>query len=207
MSEHSKIAGHLTREFSNNTLLQQLVGAHNANLARLEQRLGFLPGDMREKVDPYLRPLYDALHEMMPGEQVQKFLLSGEIEVAPLAFMRGRTLSNAFIILDEAQNSTTEQMKMFLTRLGFNSKTVITGDITQVDLPASRHSGLIGVQSILKGVPGVSFVYFDEHDVVRHRLVSAIIRAYGEAEARSAARAAGALPANAPDDEATAGPV
>jgi phosphate starvation-inducible PhoH-like protein len=163
------------------------------------ERLGFLPGDLYEKVHPYLRPLYDALYDMLEYEKVGALMEKGAIEIAPLAYMRGRTLNDAFIILDEAQNSTTEQMKMFLTRLGFNSKMVITGDITQVDLPASRHSGLIGVQSILKGVPGVSFVYFDEHDVVRHRLVSAIIRAYGEHEARTAAAR---LPR---DDEANAG--
>jgi phosphate starvation-inducible PhoH-like protein len=163
------------------------------------ERLGFLPGDLYEKVHPYLRPLYDALYDMLEYEKVGALMEKGAIEIAPLAYMRGRTLNDAFIILDEAQNSTTEQMKMFLTRLGFNSKMVITGDITQVDLPASRHSGLIGVQSILKGVPGVAFVYFDEHDVVRHRLVSAIIRAYGEHEARTAAAR---LPR---DDEANAG--
>ena len=164
------------------------------------ERLGFLPGDLYEKVHPYLRPLYDALYDMLEYEKVGALMEKGAIEIAPLAYMRGRTLNDAFIILDEAQNSTTEQMKMFLTRLGFNSKMVITGDITQVDLPASRHSGLIGVQSILKGVPGVAFVYFDEHDVVRHRLVSAIIRAYGDHEARTAA-------ARMPRaDEATAGP-
>jgi phosphate starvation-inducible PhoH-like protein len=161
------------------------------------ERLGFLPGDLYEKVHPYLRPLYDALYDMLEAEKVASLMEKGAIEIAPLAYMRGRTLNDAFIILDEAQNSTTEQMKMFLTRLGFNSKMVITGDITQVDLPASRHSGLIGVQQILRDVPGVAFVYFDEHDVVRHRLVSAIIRAYGEHEARSAAARAGG--------EATAG--
>jgi phosphate starvation-inducible protein PhoH and related proteins len=171
------------------------------------ERLGFLPGDLYEKVHPYLRPLYDALYDMLEYEKVGALMEKGAIEIAPLAYMRGRTLNDAFIILDEAQNSTTEQMKMFLTRLGFNSKMVITGDITQVDLPASRHSGLIGVQAILRGVPGVEFVYFDEHDVVRHRLVSAIIRAYGEHEARTAAaRLPGELPGTgARDDEGTAG--
>src|SRR5689334_9355930 len=142
------------------------------------ERLGFLPGDLYEKVHPYLRPLYDALYDMLESEKVSAFMEKGAIEIAPLAYMRGRTLNDAFIILDEAQNSTTEQMKMFLTRLGFNSKMVITRDITQVDLPASRHSGLIEVQSILKDVPGVRFVYFNDQDVVRHPLVSAIIRAY-----------------------------
>jgi phosphate starvation-inducible PhoH-like protein len=156
------------------------------------ERLGFLPGDLYEKVHPYLRPLYDALYDMLESEKVGSLLEKGAIEIAPLAYMRGRTLNDAFIILDEAQNSTTEQMKMFLTRLGFNSKMVITGDITQVDLPASRHSGLIEVQKILHGVPGIDFVYFDEGDVVRHQLVSAIIRAYGAHEARGADREDGA---------------
>ena len=170
------------------------------------ERLGFLPGDLYEKVHPYLRPLYDALYDMLEAEKVASLMEKGAIEIAPLAYMRGRTLNDAFIILDEAQNSTTEQMKMFLTRLGFNSKMVITGDVTQVDLPASRHSGLIGVQTILRGVPGVSFVYFDEHDVVRHRLVSAIIRAYGEHEARAAAARPGEAPPAGPrDDEARSG--
>jgi phosphate starvation-inducible PhoH-like protein len=149
------------------------------------ERLGFLPGDLYEKIHPYLRPLYDALYDMLETEKVGQLLERGAIEIAPLAYMRGRTLNDAFIILDEAQNSTTEQMKMFLTRLGFNSKMVITGDITQVDLPASRGSGLIEVQSILKGVPGICFVYLDDQDVVRHQLVSAIIRAYEAHTARS----------------------
>ncbi len=151
------------------------------------ERLGFLPGDLYEKVHPYLRPLYDALYDMLEAEKVQSLMEKGAIEIAPLAYMRGRTLNDSFIILDEAQNSTTEQMKMFLTRLGFNSKMVITGDVTQVDLPSSRGSGLIGVQGILKGVPGIRFVYFDDHDVVRHSLVSAIIRAYDAHETRAAA--------------------
>jgi phosphate starvation-inducible protein PhoH and related proteins len=142
------------------------------------ERLGFLPGDLYEKVHPYLRPLYDALYDMLESEKVASLLERGSIEIAPLAYMRGRTLNDAFIILDEAQNSTSEQMKMFLTRLGFNSKMVITGDVTQVDLPASRGSGLIEVQRVLKGVPGIEFVYFTDQDVVRHNLVSAIIRAY-----------------------------
>ena len=145
------------------------------------ERLGFLPGDLYEKVHPYLRPLYD----MLEAEKVQSLMEKGAIEIAPLAYMRGRTLNDAFIILDEAQNSTTEQMKMFLTRLGFNSKMVITGDITQVDLPASRGSGLIEVQTVLRGVEGIEFVYFDEGDVVRHRLVSAIVRAYDVHGART----------------------
>jgi phosphate starvation-inducible PhoH-like protein len=147
------------------------------------ERLGFLPGDLYEKVHPYLRPLYDALYDMLDAEKVASLTEKGAIEIAPLAYMRGRTLNDAFIILDEAQNATTEQMKMFLTRLGFNSKMVVTGDITQVDLPASRPSGLIEIQSILKGVPGISFVYFNEKDVVRHQLVSAIIRAWDAYEA------------------------
>src|SRR5690349_883036 len=150
------------------------------------ERLGFLPGDLMAKVDPYLRPLFDALYDMLEPERVNQHLERGVIEVAPLAFMRGRTLNDSFIILDEAQNTSPEQMKMFLTRLGFNSKMVVTGDITPLDLPASRHSGLIEVQRVLRGVPGIDFVYFDEGDVVRHRLVSAIIRAYGAHEARTA---------------------
>jgi len=148
------------------------------------ERLGFLPGDLYEKVHPYLRPLYDALYDMLESEKVASLMEKGAIEIAPLAYMRGRTLNDSFIILDEAQNSTAEQMKMFLTRLGFNSKMVVTGDVTQVDLPASRHSGLIEVQSILNGVPGIRFVYFDDHDVVRHQLVSAIIRAYDAHQTR-----------------------
>ena len=161
------------------------------------ERLGFLPGDLYEKVHPYLRPLYDALYDMLESEKVASLMEKGAIEIAPLAYMRGRTLNDAFIILDEAQNSTAEQMKMFLTRLGFNAKMVITGDVTQVDLPASRHSGLIEVQSILRGVPGSRFVYFNEGDVVRHQLVSAIIRAYDVREA--AVRPAAAAPPPAPE--------
>jgi phosphate starvation-inducible PhoH-like protein len=156
------------------------------------ERLGFLPGDLYEKIHPYLRPLYDALYDMLEAEKVASLMEKGAIEIAPLAYMRGRTLNDAFIILDEAQNSTSEQMKMFLTRLGFNSKMVITGDVTQVDLPASRGSGLIEVQSVLADVPGIRFVYFDDQDVVRHRLVSAIVRAY---DARSAAAGAAGAPA------------
>jgi len=144
------------------------------------ERLGFLPGDLYEKIHPYLRPLYDALYDMMEAEKVAAMIEKGTIEIAPLAYMRGRTLNDAFIILDEAQNTTPEQMKMFLTRLGFNSKMVITGDITQVDLPANRPSGLIEIQSVLKGIKGIKFVYFSEKDVVRHELVSAIIKAYQE---------------------------
>jgi phosphate starvation-inducible PhoH-like protein len=152
------------------------------------ERLGFLPGDLFDKVHPYLRPLYDALYDMLEAEKVQHLMEKGTIEVAPLAYMRGRTLNDAFIILDEAQNATSEQMKMFLTRLGFNAKMVITGDITQVDLPPSRPSGLIEIQSVLRGIDGIRFVYFDDRDVVRHDLVSAIVRAY---ERASAARAPG----------------
>ncbi len=142
------------------------------------EKLGYLPGDLYEKITPYLRPLYDALYDMMEVENIQKCLERGIIEVAPLAYMRGRTLNDAFIILDEAQNSTSEQMKMFLTRLGFDSKTVITGDITQVDLPQGRASGLIEAKSILKEIKGIKFVYFDGKDVVRHELVQEIIKAY-----------------------------
>ncbi|HVB30134.1 MAG TPA: PhoH family protein [Gemmatimonadaceae bacterium] len=142
------------------------------------ESLGFLPGDMQAKVDPYLRPLYDALDEMMPFDRVQKALETRVIEIAPLAFMRGRTLADAFVILDEAQNATAMQMKMFLTRLGVNSKVVVTGDKTQVDLPKREESGLLQVERILNGIEGISFHYFDESDVVRHRLVREIIRAY-----------------------------
>jgi phosphate starvation-inducible PhoH-like protein len=142
------------------------------------ERLGFLPGDLVEKVHPYLRPLYDALYDMLEPEKVSALSEKGAIEIAPLAYMRGRTLNDAFIILDEAQNTTSEQMKMFLTRLGFNSKMVVTGDITQVDLPASRPSGLIEVQTVLHGIDGIRFIYFDDRDVVRHDLVSSIVRAY-----------------------------
>ena len=148
------------------------------------EQLGFLPGDMREKVDPYLRPLYDALYDMLPAPQVVKRLESGEIEVAPLAFMRGRTLTNAFVILDEAQNTTAVQMKMFLTRLGENSRMVITGDLSQVDLPRGTRSGLRDATETLRHVPGVRFVRFGEADVVRHPLVARIVNAYGEVERR-----------------------
>ena len=144
------------------------------------EQLGFLPGDMREKVDPYLRPLYDALHDMLPENQVAKKLDSGEIEIAPLAFMRGRTLADAFVILDEAQNTTPMQMKMFLTRLGENASMVVTGDLTQVDLPSGQRSGLFDAVDILEGTDGVGFVRFDEVDVVRHPLVAKIINAYAK---------------------------
>ncbi len=148
------------------------------------EKLGFLPGDLYEKVNPYLRPLYDALYDMIETEKANKFVERGDIEIAPLAFMRGRTLNDSFIILDEAQNTTSEQMKMFLTRLGFNSKTVITGDITQIDLPGGRNSGLIEVQKILEGIDGIKFVYFTNRDVVRHKLVQQIIKAYEQHEAQ-----------------------
>lgn len=153
------------------------------------EQLGFLPGDMREKVDPYLRPLYDALHDMMPGQQVQKRLESGEIEVAPLAFMRGRTLANAFVILDEAQNTTAVQMKMFLTRLGENSRMVITGDLSQVDLPRGTRSGLRDAREALSDVQGIRFLRFDEEDVVRHHLVGRIVKAYNSLENKRGAGA------------------
>jgi phosphate starvation-inducible PhoH-like protein len=144
------------------------------------ESLGFLPGDLQAKVDPYLRPLYDALEDMMPHDRVQKALESRIIEIAPLAYMRGRTLADAFIILDEAQNATGAQMKMFLTRLGVNSKVVVTGDKTQIDLPKREDSGLVQVERILPGVDGIAFCYLDESDVVRHRLVREIIKAYAE---------------------------
>ena len=142
------------------------------------EKLGFLPGDLQEKVNPYLRPLYDALYDMIDVERVERLLERGVIEVAPIAFMRGRTLNDAFVILDEAQNTTSEQMKMFLTRLGFGSKAVVTGDITQTDLPAGRQSGLSHVVEVLRPVEGVAFTFFDAQDVVRHPLVQAIVQAY-----------------------------
>lgn len=146
------------------------------------EKLGFLPGDLQQKVDPYLRPLYDALFDMLGAENYQKYVERGNIEVAPLAYMRGRTLDDSFIILDEAQNTTPEQMKMFLTRLGFNSKMVITGDITQIDLPDGRRSGLKDVLRILRGVDGIAQMRFSEKDVVRHKLVQEIIKAYEKSE-------------------------
>jgi phosphate starvation-inducible PhoH-like protein len=150
------------------------------------ERLGFLPGTLQEKIDPYLRPLYDALFDMLDPERVERYLEKNVIEIAPIAFMRGRTLNDSFVILDEAQNTTSEQMKMFVTRLGFNSKAVITGDITQIDLPTARRSGLIEAVEILQSVNGLAFVHFDESDVVRHHLVQRIIRAYDEHKARLA---------------------
>src|SRR6202171_310250 len=142
------------------------------------KKLGFLPGDMQEKVNPYLRPLYDALYDMLDGERVARFIERGTIEIAPIAFMRGRTLNDSFVILDEAQNTTSEQMKMFLTRLGFGSKAVITGDVTQIDLPAGRTSGLVEALKVVGSVEGIAFIHFDERDVVRHKLVQQIVRAY-----------------------------
>jgi phosphate starvation-inducible protein PhoH and related proteins len=144
------------------------------------ENLGFLPGDLKEKLDPYLQPLYDALRDMLPTQKLLAFLEDGTIEIAPLAFMRGRTLNNAFAILDEAQNTTPSQLKMFLTRMGASSKFIVTGDITQVDLPKNQVSGLIQVQGVLKGVEGIDFIYLDDTDVVRHKLVSRIIRAYSK---------------------------
>lgn len=142
------------------------------------ESLGFLPGDLQEKIDPYLRPLYDALYEIMGPETYQKLMERGQIEVAPLAYMRGRTLDNSFIILDEAQNTTAEQMKMFLTRMGYGSKAIITGDITQLDLPRGKKSGLVTIRKILKGIEGIKFIELDSSDVVRHPLVQRIIEAY-----------------------------
>ena len=154
------------------------------------EKLGFLPGSMAEKVNPYLRPLYDALHDMMDFDKAARLIERGTIEVAPLAFMRGRTLNDSFVILDEAQNTTSEQMKMFLTRLGFSSKAVVTGDVTQIDLPQGRASGLVEVLRVLDGVEGIGFMRFTEADVVRHPLVSAILRAYDRDTARREAEGA-----------------
>lgn len=142
------------------------------------ESLGFLPGDLSEKIDPYLKPLYDALEDMIPLEKLKNYLEKNIIEIVPLAYMRGRTLNNSFVILDEAQNATNVQMKMFLTRLGPNSKAIVTGDITQIDLPGREHSGLVQIQEVLKGIPDIEFVYFNKNDVVRHRLVKNIIDAY-----------------------------
>jgi phosphate starvation-inducible protein PhoH and related proteins len=142
------------------------------------EKLGFLPGDLQEKVNPYLRPLYDALYDMLDAERVERLLERGTIEIAPIAFMRGRTLNDAFVILDEAQNTTSEQMKMFLTRLGFGSKAVVTGDITQIDLPTGRTSGLIEATTVVSQIEGIAFIHFDDRDVVRHKLVQQIVKAY-----------------------------
>ncbi|MGH9356221.1 MAG: PhoH family protein [Terriglobia bacterium] len=155
------------------------------------ERLGFLPGTLQEKVNPYLRPLYDALYDVLDPDRVERYVEKNIIEIAPIAFMRGRTLNDAFVILDEAQNTTSEQMKMFLTRLGFNSKAVITGDITQIDLPNGRRSGLIEATEVVGRVTGISFVYFTERDVVRHSLVQQIIRAYEEYDLSRGAAANG----------------
>jgi phosphate starvation-inducible protein PhoH and related proteins len=152
------------------------------------ERLGFLPGTLQEKIDPYMRPLYDAIYDMLDADKLERFLEKGIIEVAPLAFMRGRTLNDSFVILDEAQNTTSEQMKMFLTRLGFNSKAVITGDITQIDLPQGKKSGLIEAVEICGKIDGISIMQFGEKDVVRHNLVQQIIRAYEERDAGNAVR-------------------
>ncbi len=153
------------------------------------EKLGFLPGDMYAKINPYLRPLYDALYDMMDLERANRLVERGDIEIAPLAFMRGRTLNDSFIILDEAQNATAEQMKMFLTRLGHNSKTVVTGDITQVDLPSDRTSGLVEIREILQDIEGIRFIYFSERDVVRHKLVQEIVKAYDKHRAAPPGRA------------------
>jgi phosphate starvation-inducible protein PhoH and related proteins len=142
------------------------------------EKLGFLPGDLQEKVNPYLRPLYDALYDMLDADRVERYIERGTIEIAPIAFMRGRTLNDAFVILDEAQNTTTEQMKMFLTRLGFGTKAVITGDVTQIDLPPGRTSGLVEAMKVVGNIDGISFVHFDDRDVVRHKLVQQIVKAY-----------------------------
>jgi phosphate starvation-inducible protein PhoH and related proteins len=162
----------------NNKKVNRIILARPA--VEAGERLGFLPGTLQEKVDPYLRPLYDALYDLMDGEKVDRYLEKNIIEIAPIAFMRGRTLNDSFIILDEAQNTTAEQMKMFVTRMGFNSKTVITGDITQIDLPNTRKSGLLEAMDILRNVEGLSFNFFTEEDVVRHHLVQRIVRAYDE---------------------------
>src|SRR5271166_3652548 len=155
------------------------------------ERLGFLPGTLQQKIDPYMRPLYDALYDMLDADKLERFLEKGIIEVAPLAFMRGRTLNDSFVILDEAQNTTSEQMKMFLTRLGFNSKAVVTGDVTQIDLPNGRRSGLVEAVEVVGKVTGISIIYFNERDVVRHSLVQRVIRAYEEYEQVRAAKANG----------------
>jgi len=152
------------------------------------ERLGFLPGTLQEKIDPYLKPLYDALYDMLDVERVDRNIERGVIEIAPIAFMRGRTLNDAFVILDEAQNTTAEQMKMFLTRIGYGSKAVITGDITQIDLPIGKMSGLIEARNVISGVEGISFIYFNERDVVRHPLVQRIVRAYESYSTQNSAR-------------------
>jgi phosphate starvation-inducible PhoH-like protein len=160
----------------NSKLVQRIVLTRPA--VEAGERLGFLPGDLQEKINPYLRPLYDALYDMIEIEKAERLQERKIIEVAPLAFMRGRTLNDAFIIMDEAQNTSPEQMKMFLTRLGFGSRAVVTGDVTQIDLPAGQRSGLVEVRRILAGVPGLQFLIFDDSDVVRHPLVQRIVQAY-----------------------------
>ncbi len=169
------------------------------------ERLGFLPGTLQEKVDPYLRPLYDALYDMLEVDKVERLLDRNVIEVAPIAFMRGRTLNDSFVILDEAQNSTPEQMKMVLTRVGFNSKMVVTGDVTQIDLPAGRQSGLLQAVDVLQGIDGISFVYFDERDVVRHALVQKIVKAYEKYEEAAGASRQAAARLNHAEDAPDAG--
>jgi len=174
----------LTKQLSRIILVRPAVEAG--------ERLGFLPGTLQQKIDPYMRPLYDALYDMLDADKLERFLEKGIIEVAPLAFMRGRTLNDSFVILDEAQNTTSEQMKMFLTRLGFNSKAVITGDITQIDLPSGRRSGLIEAMDVVGKIEGIAFVHFNERDVVRHNLVQQIIKAYDEFDASQQANRAAA---------------
>ena len=164
------------------------------------ERLGFLPGTLQEKIDPYLKPLYDALYDMLDSDRVDRHLERGIIEIAPIAFMRGRTLNDAFVILDEAQNTTPEQMKMFLTRIGYNSKAVITGDVTQVDLPFGKLSGLVEAEKIISGVEGISFIHFNDRDVVRHPLVQRIVRAY-EAYSSQAAQQLSFLPPGKPTND------
>jgi phosphate starvation-inducible PhoH-like protein len=173
----------LTKEVSRIILARPAVEAG--------ERLGYLPGTLQEKVNPYLRPLYDALYDVLDPDRVDRYIEKSIIEIAPIAFMRGRTLNDAFVILDEAQNTTSEQMKMFLTRLGFNSKAVITGDVTQIDLPTGRRSGLVEAVEVVGKVTGISFIYFTERDVVRHSLVQRIIRAYEEFDQVRAAKANG----------------
>jgi phosphate starvation-inducible PhoH-like protein len=173
----------LTKEVSRIILARPAVEAG--------ERLGFLPGTLEEKINPYLRPLYDALYDVLDPDRVERYVEKSIIEIAPIAFMRGRTLNDAFVILDEAQNTTSEQMKMFLTRLGFNSKAVVTGDITQIDLPNGRRSGLVEAIDVVGKVPGISLVYFNERDVVRHNLVQRIIRAYEEYDQVRAAKTNG----------------
>jgi phosphate starvation-inducible PhoH-like protein len=175
------VSGLLTKEFSRIILVRPAVEAG--------ERLGFLPGTLQQKVDPYMRPLYDALYDMLDADKLERYLEKGIIEVAPLAFMRGRTLNDSIVILDEAQNTTSEQMKMFLTRLGFNSKAVITGDITQIDLPSERRSGLIEAMEVCGKIPDIAFIHFNERDVVRHNLVQQIIKAYEAFDAGGVGRA------------------